>query len=85
MDHTCKVQANRIVDDKLLVVPVELRAIFVKQKISFNICLLCTEIFLAVSKHDNETKLTRTALQEVKQIKPKETLLPQLLVNFIQC
>lgn len=65
MDHIFKVKANRIVDDKFLVVLVKLQAIFVKQ-ISFNICLLCTEIFLAVSKHDNETKLTRTALQEVK-------------------
>jgi hypothetical protein len=83
LDHICKVKANRIVDDKLLVVPVKLQGIFVKQKISFNICLLGTEIFLAVSKHDNETKLTRTALQEAKQIKPKETLLPQMLVNFI--
>ena len=83
MDHICKVKASHIVDDKLLVVHVKLQAIFVKQKIRFNICLLCTEIFLAVSEHDNETKLTRTALQEVKQIKPKETLLPQLLVNFI--
>jgi hypothetical protein len=78
LNHICKVK----VDDKLPVVPVKLQAIFVKQ-ISFNVCLLCTEIFLAVSKHDNKTKLTRTALQEVKQIKPKEILLPQLLVNFI--
>ena len=41
MDHICNVKANRIVDDKLLVVRVKLQAIFVKQKISFNICLLC--------------------------------------------
>jgi hypothetical protein len=56
LDLICKVKPNCIVDDKLLVAPVKLQAVFVKQ-ISFNICLLCAEIFLAISKHDNETKL----------------------------
>ena len=34
LDHICNVKANRIVDDKLVVVPVELQAVFVKQKIA---------------------------------------------------